>query len=273
MGKVDAYGVDVAALKTELEDIERRKSRGTFWTPVVGKNVVRILPTWTTGKPFYLKVYGHWMRTQKMSVPCLNKMKGEKCFLCEKMEEIRATHDRKKAAGYAPGVRYLMQLVDRKDPEAGVQIFNTGASVFNSIIALLSDAEDWGPKILDLEKGHDIVIERIGEDLDTKYPSVRCRKDSSAAGVKKDALKNLEGIITWVTYAEMQALWEQGHNEAVALGTDGEVEEDPSPKATDEGSQSPKSGKKDCYKSYDPDKKECLDCEYGLDCEIDTPAK
>lgn len=261
---VNKYGVDIDSLREEMKDIERRSARGPYWTPQVEKNVVRILPG-QESKLFYLKVWGHWIREKSTSFPCLNKMKGEKCFLCEEVDRLRDSGDRKKAAGLTARARYYMQLVDRKAPENGVQIFNTGVTVFTGIVALLDD-EDWGPALLDLQSGYDLIIERTGEGLDTSYPSIRARKNSSPAGVELSALRDLEGVIDYYSYDEMRAAIEGGSS----IDTDdGEkTSEDTGEKKTSQ----PKSDKPECYGKYNSEEKKCVDCAVNFDCEIDTPA-
>jgi len=257
------YGVDIDDLRKEAEEIERRSSKGTYWTPKVGKNVVRLLPPAKpeAGNKFYFAVWNHWITAQGISVPCLNKMKGEKCYNCEKVERLRAAQEKKKANGLSAGKRYLLQVIDRKDPDAGVQIYNCGSTVFKGLTAIIDD-EDWGSVIFDLEKGYDIVIERTGEGLDTKYPSIRARKDPSPAGVSSDNFIDLEKTITYATYEEMQAM-DSADTAAPKEGDiDGSAESIPKDSA-----------KPECYKQYDPDSEKCKDCPENFDCEIDTPPK
>jgi len=256
---VNKYGVDVDELRDELKDIERRSARGPYWTPQVGKNIVRILPAWAEGKRFYHKVWGHWVRAQSTSYPCLNKMKGEKCPLCEEVERLRATGDRKHANALSASLRYYLQVIDRKNPEAGVQIFNTGSTVFKGIAALLND-EDWGPGLLDIQKGYDIVIERTGEGLDTDYPSIRARKDPSPAGVGVESLIDLESIVDFRTADEMRSVLT---GDTSSEGTD----------SAEGDASASKGGKPECYGQYDADAEKCKDCASNFDCEIDTPAK
>jgi len=266
---VNKYGVDIDDLRQEMKDIERRSARGPYWTPQVGKNVVRVLPASAEGKPFYHKVWGHWVRSKSTSFPCLSKMKGEKCALCEEVDRLREAGDRKKASGLNASARYYLQLVDRKAPENGVQIFNTGATVFKGIVALLDD-EDWGPGLLDIKTGYDIVIERVGEGLDTTYPSIRARKDPSPSEISIEALLNLEDIIDYYTYDEMHAVVAgEATSSAPAEAPPIEASSD-----TESNEKSPpaKKGKPECYKKYNPDDEKCKACEYNFDCEIDTPA-
>ena len=261
---INAQGVDIDDLRSELKDIESRSNRGPFFTCVEGRNVVRVLPAWADGKKFYYKVYGHWVNAKKTSYPCLNKMKGEKCYLCEVVEGFREAGDRKKAGQLSASVRYYMQAIDRKNPEAGVQIFNAGSTIFKGI-GLLLDDDDW-KELLNLEKGNDLVIDRTGQGLDTDYPSTRPRKDPSAAGVAKGDLLDLESLVPFSTYEELKEMYE-----GIAGGVSSSKVVDPD--ATEK--KEPEKGKKEnpeCYGKYNADESKCAECTVNFDCEIDTPA-
>jgi len=262
---VNKHGVDIDELREEMQDIERRRSQGPFFTASEGRNIVRILPAWAEGKRFFLKIAGHWVNAKRTSYPCLNKQKGEKCYLCEVVEALREAGDRKKANSLSASTRYFMQLVDRKNPEAGVQTFNTGSTVFKGI-GLLLDDPDWSD-LLDLEKGNDLVIDRTGSGLDTDYPSVRPRKDPSPAGVAKADLIDLETVVTYVTYDEMKEIYEGIAGTAPVAEAVGTEEAGKTETKKEQALQ----GKPDCYGKYNADAKKCQDCEFNFDCEIDTP--
>lgn len=271
---VNAHGVDIDDLRHELEDIESRSNRGPFFTPQEGRNVIRVLPTWAEGKRFYVKIYGHWINAKKTSYLCLNKMKGEKCYLCEVMEVLRDAGERKKAGQLTPSVRYHMQVIDRKNPEAGVQIFNAGSTIFQSI-GLLLDDEDW-KDLLDLEKGTDLVLERTGQGLDTDYPSTRPRKNPSPAGIVKGDLLDLESLLTWSSYDEMKAMYDgiSGTVASPPAKKEGETKtEGETIDISDKVEVTSEKTQKECYGKYDADAEKCKECSDNFDCEIDTPAE
>lgn len=263
---IDERGVDVEDLRKELNDIETRSSRGPFFTCAEGRNVVRVLPTWAAGKKFFYKVYGHWVNAKRASYPCLNKMKGQKCYLCEVVEDLREAGDRKRANQLASSVRYFMQIIDRKNPDAGVQVFNAGSTIFKGI-GLLLDDPDW-KDLLDLEKGSDVVIDRTGQGLDTDYPSTRPRKDPSPAGVTKGDLLDLEKIVTWSTYEEMKEMYEEISGTAPAAEVVGTEAQGKAETKTEQA----KKENPECYGKYNADAQKCKECTVNFDCEIDTPA-
>lgn len=268
---VNAHGVDIDDLRHELADIESRSNRGPFFTPQEGRNVIRVMPAWAEGKRFYVKVYGHWVNAKKTSYPCLNKMKGEKCYLCEVMEAFRDAGERKKAGQLTPSVRYFMQVIDRKNPEAGVQIFNAGSTIFQSI-GLLLDDDDW-KDLLDLEKGTDLVLERTGQGLDTDYPSTRPRKNPSPAGVVKGDLLDLESLITWSTYEELKTMYDGISGTVASAPAEGTKTEEGTIDISDKVEVTEEKAEKECYGKYNADAEKCKECSDNFDCEIDTPAE
>jgi len=259
------HGVSSEALRAELDDIEKRTAnKGSYWTPIEGRNTIRLLPTWAAEKPFSIKLFQHYIRAKSQSYACLNKMKGEKCRFCEAFDALNASGDKQRAGAYRPNVRYILQVIDRKNPEAGVQIFNTGATVFKGIASLLDDP-DWS-NLIDLEKGTDLIIDRSGAGLDTTYPSIRPRKDPSPAGVKKEDLLDLEATINWLDYAEMTIIYDEIAGDAPASATSS-----PDTSTGDvEAPSKPSTDKPECYTQFDRDAEKCKDCPQSFDCEIDT---
>jgi len=166
------------------KDYEESKSAGSglgdFWTAQEGSNLIRFMPEWKEGVGlFYKKTYNHWY--QKQPICCQHRMFGQRCYLCEKVKELRATGDvtdKKKAKDLQAQKNVYANIVDLKNKAAGVQIWRVGG--FTQIMAYANDEVDY-PDITDPKKGFDFKIERTGTGLDTEYVN-RARKTSSPIG-------------------------------------------------------------------------------------------
>lgn len=219
MGKVD-----LEALRRKSEEIKAR-STGNFWVPAEGENMIRVLPPWPGSNAFYFEMFSHWVQIASRGSVCLQRHYGQACFLCEEVQTLRKEGDRKAARALSPQSRYLLNIIDLKDPGTGVQLFNACSSVFQDIAGYCLDP-DWGD-VTDPEVGFDLAMERISQTGVTNY-NVRPRRNPTPLADMKwlEDLQDLSKIIEPDTYEIQRELLGV---EAPASPTDGLPFDEPAP--------------------------------------------
>lgn len=201
--------VDISKMKNRLQEEERRETardRPSFryWTPAVGKNVIRLLPPWTDEGPssgdFYREFFVHWSddanNVQSFTCPekTPNVENGGNCSICAYVAALRATKnlaDSELAGKLAARQRFNSNIVDLQDPvytkkevdewndrnsESGrecsfeigdtkVQLFSYGPMIFKDLLSIFSQGID----ITHPQKGYNLHIRRDGKGRLTKY--------------------------------------------------------------------------------------------------------
>mgnify|MGYP001255404314 CR=1 FL=1 len=187
------YRPNISAVK---ERAMKALGSNRFFKAEIGKNYIRILPGWDPEDPdgmfFADQVlhYGFELDGRNTTIPCSAAMVGEACPVCELMAwlEIQPGMD-ELAKKFKPRMKVLYNVVDRKD--GLVKIWATGPEKRETILSVMEE-EDYRD-ILDPEQGRDWVLERTGEGLATRYPSLQPRGNASPIGVPwEDKLTNLK---------------------------------------------------------------------------------
>lgn len=163
--------VDVdRVLQTKAEVEKRMEGRGDliFWKPDWGENHIRILPPYSEAGIFWHDVAYHYgiavdEKGQGRQVVCLSYGSDPDnptpCPVCEKIAELKASGDEDDAAkadALKIKPRYYLQIIDRKNEAAGVQIYMASPTVANKVFGFYS-SKAWGD-ITDPEKGYDIIL-------------------------------------------------------------------------------------------------------------------
>ncbi len=163
------------------------------------------------------------------------------CKICQAAEELKATGnpvDVQLSKELRAKMRVYINMVDLADPvwvqdaidqmkadgcpedhlpkdgEPKVQVFNFGPQIFKMLLDQYSDDVD----LADLDEGHDVVIEREGEGLKTKY-RVRAQVRSTAAPIKDeqldDGMWNLDTLVPYFSDEQQQMILDGGSKETV----------------------------------------------------------
>lgn len=171
-----------------------------WWRPKVGKNLVRILPHWSgdMGKVFYKSMLRHFgVGPEKNNIIC-RKLGGkdEECPICDYVQELRKSGSKEDifaARDLQSKERFMVNMIDVKDPQSGVQIWEMGVMLFNDILLMFLDP-DYGD-LDSLEEGRHLKINRTGEGkFDTRYkplPAVNITKIDSRVMEKAKDLDEL----------------------------------------------------------------------------------
>jgi len=280
--------LDMDQIRKDYKESKETSSQGDFWSAKEGENLIRVMPPWKEGvRLFYMKTYHHWI--QRQPICCQRKMFEQRCYICEKVQELRATKDladTKKARDLYARKDVYLNIVDLSDKSSGVQIFRCPNKVFVGIMAYVNDEKDWGD-ITDPDTGYDIIVDRTGEGLDTEYPSVRARKSATPIEDKKwlKQLTDLDQFSIVEDYEDQRSLYghlfgegpppEDQPAQATAKIKDDEFD---NPIEKDSGAEPVTFKTAWCtqfnnFGKYDEDKKECKSCTIGDKCKIATKVK
>lgn len=156
------------------EDLEVEKEQlgpaTKFWKPKVGINVVRFLPK-LKGWPSLFKVTSeHWLTTPtgRINFTCPRSY-GEPCDTCEHANDLRDAPDKASqdlAYDMFSKRNVYSRIVDRAEPNKGVQIYKFGKRMHDDLIELREDDGDFTHPVT----GFDVKIKRKGTTkTDTKY--------------------------------------------------------------------------------------------------------
>ena len=154
-----------------------------MYKPKEGEACVRILPpTWEDvekwGDGWEIGVYIHYsVGPDNGTYLCLDKMKGEPCPVCEARRTIT---DQDEADQLKPGYRCICWVIDRDNEKAGPMIWSMPISLFRDINARSVDKKSNAPILIDdPEEGYDIIYNREGTGLKTKYTAVEVSREPS----------------------------------------------------------------------------------------------
>jgi len=266
-------GVNVDKEREKLEEIKRGGTR--FWTPKEGASLIRILPPYS-GEDWYKETWFHFgIGVDRKPIACARRLLDEPCYICEQVDELRKSEDPRDVelpTQIAARRRVFYNIIDLDDVESGVQIFSSGVTIFKDLLMYVADP-DWGD-ITDPEEGYDIVIDREGTGIDTKY-NTRAKKNSTPLidpGLL-DELRDLDGMVEILDYEQVKAIYEGEE----FLKEEKEKEKEPAkkrketPSAEIEKVEVEEEGEeieeKPCFaKDYNELDPVCLSCERRGDC-------
>ena len=214
-------------------------SGGKFMKLKEGKNVVRFMPPMQGRNTPFVVVHEHTFKVpgtdETVSFTCPRVMARRSCPSCMEGDRRSKSGDRadyESAKGFFPRGRVYAAVIDREHPEAGPQVLGMPKTLHTQLVELLNDAADGGDFTDPTEDGVDVIIQRVGTQLDTKY-SVRTAKKASplapnASGQQDVALANewlaavpdLESRKRVLTDDELRALFEDKGLIADLGGTD-----------------------------------------------------
>ena len=133
---------------------------------------LRILPaTWDNPDHWGLDVYVHFgIGPDNAAYLCLEKMKGEKCPVCEERKLAEKGGDAEYIKSLAPVKRVIMYAIDRADEAAGPKVWPAPWTVDKDICKQAIDKQTGDLYFIDdPEEGYDVHLDREGEKMKTKY--------------------------------------------------------------------------------------------------------
>jgi hypothetical protein len=202
---------DINSVLAQYERI-KAQSGGDFWTPKVGRNLIRILPPWKQGALFWRETSVHWnVGPDSKMLVCLQKELGKPCYICEVVERLQNSQDPRDqavASEMKANVRVFYNIVDLDNVEKGIQVYTSGIKILQDVLAYFADP-DWGD-ITHPEHGYDIVIEREGTTRENTKYQVRARKNPTPIPDMNllSGLKNLDSFVKPVVYEQQASIYE-----------------------------------------------------------------
>ena len=164
----------MALINQKRKDLSNDKQKTI--RPADGRGRYRILPSWREeGGPFWHDFGQHYIKDQmgkiKAVYVCTERTFGKPCGVCDAMlnaqhhvvddETMKVIKDAKASA------RVLVNVLHLDGPTPNVpQILELAPSAFNQFLGIV---QEWGADVLDLKEGKDIIIEKTGKGLETKY--------------------------------------------------------------------------------------------------------
>jgi hypothetical protein len=186
------------------KDMAAKKSRQNTLKPQPGKHTYRLLPSWRGGddKQFWHDFAMHFIKTPESAgkpaavYVCSEKTFGKPCEICEAAKKLMAvsTSDEqsKQLKEALSAQRYLVNVLHLTgtEPEK-VQIMEVGQGVFEAICGLIGEYGD----VTDLNEGTDLIINRTGTGLDTKYTVMPAAKSKPVSKAVAANLPNLDEFV------------------------------------------------------------------------------
>jgi len=211
-----AYARELQRLSNEGSGADRFiKPEFTVFRPTPGSNTVRILPCSWDRKP-----YPHWsLRISKhdgigpgkrsaVLCPYHTDRKHERCPICEDLQHLSEDE----AQGLVARHRSLVWIIDRSHEEKGPQIWDiTQRTETSELFNLMKDIDTGETVRIDHpETGRDIVFERTGEGIGTRYGSYRLRNRSNLVAeghLEYITSHPLPSVLIWRDYNEIKAIY------------------------------------------------------------------
>ena len=147
-----------------------------------GDNMIRFLPpTWDDAEHFGFDIYVHYsVGPDKGTYLCLNKMKGEKCPICEERKRAVNQGDEKYAKDLEPKKRVLTYVIDRKKEKEGLKVWAMPWTLDRDIVKVSVDKRSGDVLPIDHpEDGYDVMFERHGKADRTEYVGVAIDRRAS----------------------------------------------------------------------------------------------
>ncbi len=209
MGKY--FETDKEAMKKKRAEIGQSK----YWQPKEGKNQIRILPPYSDEGVWMYELALHYGFTdaedRKRAYPCMRQWKQEKCPACDAIAELKKVDGGSKAADRLRArSKYYVNLIDRRVGEDKVFIYGFSGKMMNEILSY-DDDEDYGD-LTNPKKGFDIILEKTGSGLTTRY-AIRIKPKSTPAGDFPDLFDLEAEVPNEITAREMADLLQKQYEE------------------------------------------------------------
>lgn len=171
--------------------------------PNPGRNRYRILPSWkgSINEAFFHDFGQHFIKdvtgTLKAVYMCVDKTYGRPCSICDQIGRgIMASEDdaiTKALEDAKSANRILLNVLELDGEKPDVpQVLEIGNGIMGSILALF---DEWGTDLIDLEKGQDIVINRDGAGLSTRYTVQIAAKSKAVPAAIMKKIVDLDAFV------------------------------------------------------------------------------
>jgi hypothetical protein len=157
---------------TEFEQ-KRMLIDAPIFIPKIGLNLIRILPPWAPDREFWQEMGVHWGIGPNSDPYCCYTYLNQSCPICHYVNAIKAT-DPEGAARMRVVRRFFLNIANLNTDR--VEVWNCSSTMLQHILRFFNNP-DWGD-LTHPERGYDIILERAGSGLDTKYTFMPKRNPS-----------------------------------------------------------------------------------------------
>lgn len=213
------YKTDREAVKREDE---KRRAKGKFYSFKPGRTMIRVLPPWSSAGIWFRPTLDYFLKVDDEIIVLTAPEKGEDPIRNFE-RQLAASGEMNKqelAKALRARRRYLVNAVVIAEPDndsnsalnAGVQVIGLPVRVKEALTKFDIDEAAGYADITNVETGFNMIIEREGKNLDTKYTVLPCRERSNIfdiarqRGVNPDEwnLHDLSAITTPNSPEELQ---------------------------------------------------------------------
>jgi len=166
-GRKNKRRVDLDQMKKKLEKLGQSK----FFKPEEGSNQIRVMPPFDDSGSFYVEAcMHHQFQVDDMgrAFVCKDYHEVGPCPVCFYIEDLHESEKEDAASimkRIAQRVKFNSNIYNYK--KEVYQIWGYSAKLLRKILGYMTDP-DWGD-ITDTAEGHDLVVDREGTGLKTKY--------------------------------------------------------------------------------------------------------
>lgn len=192
------------------------------YSPKEGECTVRILPgswedteKWGDGWDIGVHVH-HSVGPDNGAYLCLDKMKGEPCPVCDARRDAVDEDEKNQLRA---SQRFLCWVIDRDNEKAGPMLWSMPISLFREINIRSVDKKSSAPILIDdPEEGYDIIFNRTGTGIKTKYTAVEVVRDASPLHEDEKLQQRWLDYITEHPLPDMLNFFEADYVEKVLFG-------------------------------------------------------
>lgn len=167
-------------------DAKAAQRVGNFLKLAPGKHRLRFLPPPVGKKSIFKKVNQHFIEVngQKIAFVCPRyeaKLKCPGCLEVDRLLKSGNAADREYAKEIRASERFFANVINKAEPEKGVQVMQVPWGIHQALTALAKDT-DAGGDFTNPEHGFDILVTRTGTGKnDTRYQVFPDRKSTPLA--------------------------------------------------------------------------------------------
>jgi hypothetical protein len=204
-------------LRDKLKHTNMGGGRQGFWSPPEGRSVIRILPPIGDMEFFFQTVGRHNFPPdgkKNCYCPAFTSEDKLECPVCELVNELYKGDKASKQMAKELGMKrsYWMNVIIRGDKggeDEGPFIYTPGVQVFGAIAQLVNDP-DYGD-VYDVESGLDLILNREGTDINTKY-TVNPRRNSTPLSDADDVAQGWLDNAKDLAFVELTADPDEDHD-------------------------------------------------------------
>lgn len=202
-------------IAAKRKEIKAKTNRVDIIKPAPGKHKYRILPAKSGDGMFWADLGRHYIKDieGKMSAVyvCVEQTFGKPCAVCQEIiragkhvsEDAEANaleESRCKRADVLLNVLHLSNAEKAGTP----QVMGVSPTTFDKILAVFEEYQTEGIDITSLSEGVDLVIEREGTGLNTKYSVMAAVKSKPVAGDVMETAVDLQEFVQQESEADLR---------------------------------------------------------------------